>query len=161
MVGARAERATNVAGRHWRFAAITAALYMALDQASKQIVSHSMALGEHVRLFFGLRITYTRNQGVAFGALAGHGAVVLALTLVALTLLVGYFALRASVPLLWLPVGVIFGGALGNLADRARSGAVTDFIDPRIWPTFNLADAGIVLGVLGLLYVIEGSRKQE
>ena len=44
-------------------------------------------------------------------------------------------------PLLWLPVGLLLGGALGNLADRAREGAVIDFIDPVAWPAFNLADA--------------------
>jgi signal peptidase II len=59
-------------------------------------------------------------------------------------------------PLLWLPVGMLVGGALGNLADRAREGAVIDFIDPVAWPAFNLADASIVLGVLTLLYVVEG-----
>ena len=51
-------------------------------------------------------------------------------------------------PLLWLPVGLLLGGALGNLADRAREGAVIDFIDPVAWPAFNLADACIVVGVL-------------
>ena len=61
-------------------------------------------------------------------------------------------------PLLWLPVGLILGGALGNLADRAREGAVIDFIDPIAWPAFNLADAAIVVGVLGLLYVVEAQR---
>ena len=61
-------------------------------------------------------------------------------------------------PFLWLPVGLILGGALGNLADRARDGAVIDFIDPIAWPAFNFADAAIVAGVLGLLYVVETQR---
>ena len=61
-------------------------------------------------------------------------------------------------PLLWLPVGLILGGALGNLADRAREGAVIDFIDPIAWPAFNMADVAIVVGVLGLLYVVEAQR---
>ena len=69
-----------------------------------------------------------------------------------------YFALNSTVPFLWLPVGLILGGALGNLADRARDGAVIDFIDPIAWPAFNLADAAIVVGVLGLLYVVEAQR---
>ena len=58
-------------------------------------------------------------------------------------------------PWLWLPVGMLLGGALGNLADRAREGAVIDFIDPVAWPAFNVADACIVIGVLALLYVVE------
>jgi signal peptidase II len=53
---------------------------------------------------------------------------------------------------------LILGGALGNLADRAREGAVVDFIDPIAWPAFNLADAAIVAGVLGLVYVAEVKR---
>ena len=97
-----------------------------------------------------------RSRFVAFGALKGAGLVVLALTLLALAALLAYFAANATKRMLWLPVGMVVGGALGNLADRARIGAVIDFIDPRFWPAFNLADAAIVLGILGLLYVIEG-----
>jgi len=67
-------------------------------------------------------------------------------------------ALRARTPWLWLPVGVIAGGAFGNMLDRIRDGAVTDFIDPMLWPAFNVADVGIVVGILGLLYVIEGKK---
>jgi signal peptidase II len=69
-----------------------------------------------------------------------------------------YFAFHTSTPYLWLPFGAVAGGALGNLADRAREGAVIDFIDPIVWPAFNIADAAIVLGILGLLYAIEGPR---
>src|SRR5436305_15096874 len=60
--------------------------------------------------------------------------------------------------MLWLPFGAVVGGALGNLADRARDGAVIDFIKPVFWPAFNLADTAIVIGILGLLYVLEGPR---
>jgi signal peptidase II len=80
---------------------------------------------------------------------------------VSLALLIAYFALHLSMPLLWLPVGMLVGGALGNLADRAREGAVIDFIDPVAWPAFNLADASIVLGVLTLLYVVEGQGQGQ
>ena len=66
-----------------------------------------------------------------------------------LALLIGYFARNRDMPWLWLPVGLLLGGALGNLADRARVGAVIDFIDPVAWPAFNVADACIVVGVLG------------
>jgi signal peptidase II len=57
-------------------------------------------------------------------------------------------------------VGLLLGGALGNLADRARMGSVTDFIDPRLWPAFNVADTCVVVGVLILLWVIEGSSSE-
>jgi signal peptidase II len=113
-----------------------------------------------VNIFFGLDLTNTRNSGVAFGAFQGGGVVVAILIGVSLTLLIGYFALHRNMPLLWLPVGLLLGGALGNLADRARDGAVIDFIDPVAWPAFNVADACIVVGVFLLLWTVEGSPKR-
>ena len=138
----------------------TAGAIVALDQATKQAVIASIPRGDSENVFFGLDFTNTRNTGVAFGALQGGGLVVTLLIAVSLTVLVSYFALNASTPWLWLPVGMLIGGALGNLADRAREGAVIDFIDPVLWPAFNLADASIVLGVLALLYVLEGGSER-
>ena len=145
----------------WLRAVLTAALFLALDQATKQLVIHSLARGESRNVFFGIEITHVRNKGVAFGAFGGGGVPVALLTILAVSLLIGYFALRARTPWLWLPVGVIAGGAFGNLLDRVRDGAVTDFIDPMLWPAFNVADMGIVVGILGLLYVIEGKRSPK
>jgi signal peptidase II len=139
---------------------VTAGLVVALDQATKQLVDTRIARGDSVNVFFGLDITNTRNTGVAFGALKGGGLVVAILIGVSLALLIGYFVANRDMPWLWLPVGLLLGGALGNLADRARSGAVIDFIDPVAWPAFNVADACIVVGVLGLLWVVEGSSKR-
>jgi signal peptidase II len=138
-----------------------AGVVVALDQASKQAVIASVDRGEQVNVFLGLDLTNTRNTGVAFGALQGGGLVVGILIGVALAALAAYFALHAGMPWLWLPVGMLAGGALGNLADRAREGAVIDFIDPVAWPAFNLADASIVLGVLALLYVVEVNRSAD
>jgi signal peptidase II len=140
----------------WRLAAVMTAVVVALDQITKQAAVASIAPGESENVFFGLDITNIRNTGVAFGALKGAGLLVLALTLLALGALLLYFALHPTRQMLWLPVGMVVGGALGNLADRARIGSVIDFIDPQFWPAFNVADAAIVLGILGLLYVIEG-----
>jgi signal peptidase II len=133
---------------------------VALDQATKQLVDTRIARGDSVNVFFGLDITNTRNTGVAFGALKGGGLVVAILIGVSLALLIGYFVANRDMPWLWLPVGLLLGGALGNLADRARSGAVIDFIDPVAWPAFNLADACIVVGVFLLLWVVEGRPKR-
>jgi signal peptidase II len=140
-------------------AVATAGIVVALDQASKQIAVESLRRGESVNVFLGLDFTNTRNTGVAFGALRGGGLLVGLLIGLSLAILVAYFALHADRPLLWLPVGMLLGGAFGNLADRAREGAVIDFIDPVLWPAFNLADASIVLGVLALLWVLEGPRR--
>ena len=139
----------------WARAAGTVAVVIALDQASKGLVVSSLRRGQSVDVFFGVELTNTRNTGVAFGALQGSGTIVAALIALVLVLLVGYFAVNAARPWLWLPVGMLLGGAVGNLIDRAREGAVIDFIDPVAWPAFNLADSAIVLGVVGLLYVVE------
>jgi signal peptidase II len=133
-------------------------LTVAADQVAKAIAVASLERGEEVNVFLGLDLTYVRNEGIAFGALAGGGPLLVAVITVALGGLAAYFATHSAVPLLWLPVGLILGGALGNLADRARDGAVIDFIDPIAWPAFNLADVTIVVGVLGLLYVAEARR---
>jgi signal peptidase II len=141
----------------------TAGLVVAVDQVTKQLVVANIGRGDEVNVFFGLDLTNTRNSGVAFGALEGGGLVVAILIGVSLTLLVGYFLVNRDMPWLWLPVGLLLGGALGNLADRAREGAVIDFIDPVGWPAFNIADSCIVIGVLALLWVVEGRprRKRE
>ena len=140
----------------WTRAVAALLVVLALDQATKLAVDSWLARGETANVFFGLDITNTRNRGVAFGALEGKGQIVGALIAVALVLLVAWFAVNAARAWLWLPVGMLLGGALGNLVDRAREGAVIDFIDPAFWPAFNLADSSIVIGVFTLLYVVEG-----
>ena len=131
------------------------ALVIALDQGSKQLVVSALRRGESVDVVPGLELTNTRNTGVAFGALEGSGTIVALLIGVALAVLVGYFAMNAGRPWLWLPAGMVLGGALGNLVDRVREGAVIDFVDPVAWPAFNVADSAIVIGVFGLLYIVE------
>ena len=138
---------------------MAAGAVVVLDQATKQIVVASVERGSRTNIFLGVDLTYVRNKGVAFGALGGGGGLVTALTMGAVALLALYFAFHTSTPYLWLPFGAVAGGAFGNLADRLRDGGVVDFIDPILWPAFNLADAAIVLGILGLLYVIEGPRR--
>lgn len=142
-----------------RLAAVVAVV-LALDQVTKAIAVASLARGEDANVFYGLDLTHVRNTGVAFGALSGGGTPVILLVAVSLALLLGYFARHAETPLIWLPVGGIVGGALGNLADRAREGTVIDFIDPIAWPAFNVADIAVVVGVLGLFYVVEGRERR-
>lgn len=139
----------------WALAAATTGVVVAADQALKQWAIASVSPGTSENVFFGIELTNTRNRGVAFGAFPEGGLLVAALIAVALIGLLVFFARNANMPWLWLPVGMLLGGALGNLADRARDGAVIDFIDPSFWPAFNLADASIVLGVLALFYVAE------
>jgi signal peptidase II len=138
----------------------TAGVVVALDQATKQLAANGVERGEKVSVFPGLEIANTRNTGVAFGVFAGGGLVVGVLIGLALLLLIAYFLRHSDVPWLWLPVGMLLGGALGNLADRAREGAVIDFIDPVAWPAFNVADSCIVVGVFLLLWVVERSARR-
>jgi signal peptidase II len=147
------------AAQAWGRAALLTAAVLAVDQATKALVRANVAQGEEDSVLPGVSIVHVRNKGVAFGQLAGSG---IAVTLViggALLALLVYFATHADRPLAWLPTGLLLGGSLGNIVDRARDGAVTDFIKLPHWPAFNLADTAITLGVLALLLVLERDER--
>lgn len=141
-----------------RRAVVVSLLVVGLDQLSKHTVAQSTAAREGRSVFLGVRLAHVHNHGVAFGFFSGGGTIVLAVTLVALGALVLYFALRPARPWLWLPTGLLLGGAVGNLIDRLSEGSVIDFIKLPLWPAFNLADVAITFGVLALLWVLEGGR---
>jgi signal peptidase II len=136
----------------WRRALIVCGAVVLVDQLSKAIVVSSLAEGHSEALALGFRLSNTSNAGLAFGIDSGYG-VALGVTVAALVLVLVWFAVDPARPGLWLAVGLLVGGALGNLADRVRADAVTDFIDPPLWPTFNLADVAITLGALALVLV--------
>ncbi len=144
----------------WRRALIVCGAVVLVDQASKATVVSSLSVGQSEALPLGFKLANTPNAGLAFGIGSGHGAV-LAVTIVALALVLVWFALDPARPGLWLAVGLLAGGALGNLADRVRADAVTDFIDPPLWPTFNLADVAITLGAVALVLVSIGGEVDE
>jgi len=143
----------------WLRAALVLVLVVAADQLSKHAVESSLVQGEERKLLPGVQLVDTRNNGIAFGFLPGsHIAVTLAIGVALLALLV-YFALHSHAKLIWLPTGMLIGGAVGNVVDRVRMGSVTDFIKlPLGWPPFNLADVSITLGVVILFLVIDHSR---
>jgi signal peptidase II len=142
----------------WLRAAAVTAVVIALDQATKAIVRSSVALGDKDGVLPGVEIVHVRNEGVAFNQLGGGGTIVAIVVGVALVALLAYFATHLHRPLVWLPTGMLLGGALGNIIDRIRDGAVTDFVKLPAWPAFNVADTSITFGVLVLLYVIERPR---
>jgi signal peptidase II len=144
------------AGGSARRAALLAGAVLAADQAAKALVRRGMQPGDRDGVFPGVELVNVRNRGVAFGLLENGGALLVIVALVALVALLAFFVTHARRPLVWLPTGMLLGGATGNLVDRAREGAVTDFIDLPLWPAFNLADMSITVGVLALLYVLEG-----
>jgi signal peptidase II len=140
----------------WGRVVLVAAAVVALDQATKAVVRATVARGDREAVFPGVEIVHTRNTGVAFGALAGGGAIVTVVIVIALAALLAYFATHVRRPLVWLPTGMLLGGAIGNVIDRARAGAVTDFVQlPLGFPPFNVADMSITFGVVVLLYVLE------
>jgi signal peptidase II len=140
-------------------AALVAAIVLGLDQLTKHTVAAGIAAGESKKFLPGVDLVHVRNTGVAFSIFSGGGTLVLVFTLLALALLVGYFALHPGRPWLWIPTGMLVGGAVGNLIDRIARGAVTDFIKLPHWPAFNVADMSITLGVLVLVWVLEGPRQ--
>ena len=145
----------------WLRAVAMAALVLALDQLTKVLARSGIPRGGRENVFFGIDMVNERNRGIAFGLFPDGGALLTVLTLSALALVLAYFALHARRPIIWLPAGLLVGGAAGNLLDRAYDGAVTDFIDVPLWPSFNLADIAITFGVLSLLYVLDvgGARR--
>jgi signal peptidase II len=145
-------------GGAWARAALVMAAVIALDQATKALVRSSVAIGDRDGVFPGVEIVHVRNEGVAFSRFSGGGTVVAVIVGAALLALVAYFVSHLDKPLVWLPTGMLLGGALGNVIDRIRDGAVTDFIKLPGWPAFNVADVSITCGVLVLLYVTERPR---
>jgi signal peptidase II len=136
-------------------AGLVLAVVLAADQLAKRLVIADVAKGDSNGVFPGIDIVRVTNKGVAFGAFSGK-PVVMVIVAAALVGLVVWFALHAGRPLVWLPTGLLLGGALGNIIDRVRDGAVTDFIKLPLWPAFNLADVAITVGVIALVYVLEG-----
>jgi signal peptidase II len=148
-------------GTAWKRAGLVLAAVLVCDWLTKEWVSSSITGDERRSFLPGIDLVHVRNDGVAFGVLSGGGAVVVAVIAVALLGLVAYFASHAERPLVWLPTGLLVGGALGNLLDRASDGEVTDFIKVPLWPAFNLADVAITVGVLALVYVIEAAPEPD
>lgn len=133
--------------RAWRLALVVSGLVVALDQALKALIEANLVLGQDEGFIGPVELTYVRNEGVAFG-LAGDGGIpVLILGLVALGVMIAVFAHSADRPGMWVAMGLLAGGALGNLADRVRIDGVIDYIDFPAWPAFNFADIAITVGV--------------
>ena len=137
------------------------AAVVAVDQLVKAAVVSSLSLGEVRDLALGFDLTRVTNSGIAFGLLEeGGDALVFVITGVALLVVVGWFATDPTRPWLWLGVGLLAGGAVGNLVDRIRLGSVTDFIDPPVWPAFNLADVSITIGVMVVVLAAFGPSQE-
>jgi signal peptidase II len=131
------------------------------DQLTKHLVSSRLALDEDVRVVGPLSIHHVQNSGIAFGLFSSATPVVIVLTGLAVAWMLAFFARSGSRhPLLPVSLGLVIGGSLSNLIDRVRLGHVTDFLDLRFWPAFNLADSFIVVGVAILLATLVAADRE-
>lgn len=137
-----------------------AAFVLALDQMSKAWAVEALGDGDIIDLVGSLRLRLTMNYGSAFSLADGRGPLIslLALVVVAVLLRTGRHATRPSMAV---ALGLVLGGAFGNLVDRAfragdgfLGGGVVDFIDLQWWPVFNVADSAIVVGAI-LLFLVQ------
>ncbi len=132
------------------------------DQVTKRAVEQQLVLDQTHRVLPGLSITRVRNSGIAFGILPGRIGVVSILTVIAVAWMLVHFARSGSRHVLFpVALGLLVGGSLSNLIDRVAHGHVTDFIDISHWPTFNLADTFIVIGVVLLIYGLWRLDREE
>ena len=145
--------------RAWARTLVVIGVVLVLDQVTKKLARDGIRPGEEDPILPGLKLVNVSNDGVAFGIDAGGKTLVIALIALALLALVLYFARHSARPLIWLPTGLLIGGALGNIVDRIRDGAVTDFLKIPAWPAFNVADIAITAGVIALVLVLE--RRDE
>ena len=146
---------------------LIALLVVAADQLSKIWIRSNLLVGQSLFEAGFFRITHVHNTGAAFGLFQGQSFLLTIVALVGITVLLVYaLVFYRRFPLsgkrLGRPVlGLVLGGAVGNLIDRLRFGYVTDFIDVGLWPAFNLADSAITIGVILLAYSLLRSARAE
>jgi len=145
-------RSLAASPRHWVALGAIAVAAVFADQLTKHVVASRLGLEDDISVLGPFSIHHVQNSGIAFGLFAQATGFVILLTLVAVGwMLVFFYRSGARHPLLPVAVGLLIGGSVSNLADRVRLGHVTDFLDLRYWPAFNLADSFIVIGVAILL----------
>jgi signal peptidase II len=147
-----AQRSLAAGPMQWAALAAIAFSAIAADQLTKHVVASRLALDDGVHVVGPFWIRHVQNSGIAFGFFSQATAVVIILTGLAVAWMLVFFARSgARHPILPVALGLVIGGSTSNLLDRVRLGYVTDFLDFRWWPAFNLADSFIVVGVLVLL----------
>lgn len=148
---------------------VIALLIFVLDQLSKYWVSTQLAIGQAWMPLAALEpfvvVRHVRNSGAAFGMFPAAGNIFLLIAVVVVVGITRYYYARVHTASLWvrLSLGLMLGGALGNMLDRIRFGYVVDFIDLGWWPVFNVADSCIVIGVIMLaiyMLLVQPHEKQ-
>ncbi len=133
-----------------------AMLVVLFDQYSKYYIQSNMVVGHSIPVIQDVfHLTYILNPGAAFGVLEYKTTFFVSVALLMIGgIVLFYQRITKMHKLLRLGVGLLSGGALGNVIDRVRLGCVVDFFDFRIWPVFNVADIAIVMGVACIIYVL-------
>lgn len=129
------------------------ALSLALDQLTKALVRGGLSVGESVPVEGFFRLTHVTNSGAIFGLFPNQVVVMTGASLVGIAVLLYFYHANVNAGGDWrvrVALGLLLGGAVGNLIDRLLLGKVTDFLDVGAWPVFNLADSSIVTGVIML-----------
>ena len=156
-----AERSLAAGRRQWLGLGSIAVAAVVADQLTKQIVSSALSLGESVHIAGPFSIHHVQNSGIAFGLFSDATSIVIVLTALAVGWMVVFFARSGQRhPVLPVALGFVLGGSISNLLDRVRLGHVTDFLDIRYWPAFNLADTFIVVGVAILFAELAGADRR-
>ncbi len=127
-----------------------------LDRVTKIAAVSNLSYGQSIKILPNIfHFTFILNNGTAFGLLRGQNAALALLSVSAITLIIFYLLKHKSQGFgVSLALGLILGGALGNLFDRVRFGYVIDFLDFRVWPVFNVADSTITIGTVILAWNI-------
>ena len=143
-----AERSLAAGSAQWLALLVVAGAAILADQVTKQVVGRTLTLGDSVDIAGPFSIHHVQNSGIAFGLFASRTVPVIAVTGLAVGLMLWFFARSGKRhPVLPVALGLVLGGSIANLIDRVRLGHVTDFLDLVAWPAFNLADTFIVVGV--------------
>jgi signal peptidase II len=150
-----ASRQLGATLHQWVSLGLVATAALCADQLTKAIVTNRLDLGDEVHVIGPFSIHHVTNSGIAFGLFASATPIVILLTTIAVAWMLYFFARSGSRhPVLPVALGLVIGGSVSNLIDRVRLGHVTDFIDLKYWPAFNLADSFIVVGVAALLLAL-------
>jgi signal peptidase II len=156
-----AERSLGAGAMQWVGLAAVALAAVAADQLTKRIVTSHLALDQGDHIVGPFWIHHVQNSGIAFGLFSSRTAAVIVLTGIAVVWMLVFFARSgARHPVLPVALGLVIGGSMSNLLDRVRLGYVTDFLDLRYWPAFNLADSFIVIGVGVLLVALLAAERE-
>ena len=137
--------------KDWLFYTLVIGVFV-FDQVTKAIIRSSLSLGDSWPEEGIFRIVHGLNTGSAFGLFSGFTNLLVVASIIGIVFILFVF-LKQNNSVIWLrlSLGLIVGGALGNLFDRVKDGAVVDFISVGWWPAFNIADSSISVGMCLLL----------